>query len=539
MSVQRRPPMPKLAPVPLAQRPPINARPYHFFIFLLLFAALLFAIHIPLLNLPFFWDEHGQFIPTALDLLRSGAWIAHSTTPNVHPPGVEAYLVLWYKLFGFSIPLTRAAMLVLASFGLLFTFLLAIELSQDARGAPAFLPPILLVASPLFFTQSMMAQLDMPAMVLTLLALLLFLQGKYIPAALASVVLVLAKETGLAVPAVFFTFLMLRKEWLRAGLFIAPAAALGGWLLFLHHGTGYWLGNPGFAHYNVAYALHPVRIALSFARRVYYLFFAEFRWIGTVMLIVTAKRCKAFQNDAWRITLAVAIASIVLVSVLGGAELERYLLPVLPIFYIAVSVGSTELPRWYSVIATAFLIFGLLASLFWNPPYPFPYENNYAMVDFVRLQKLAADYAEKNLAGLRIATAWPYSAALENKDYGFVNRRLNVVETNDFHVSSIRALPPGSVDALITFTRTWAPDAGVISIPAVRWFLTRFYDWQPDISPEEIEALGLTQVASWQLRGLQIGIYVRGPDKAIWRVAAIAAISRLAQTAGELHPASR
>ncbi len=111
MSVQRRPPMPKLAPFALADRPLANTRPYHFLIFLLLFAAPLFAIHIPLLSLPFFWDEHGQFIPTALDLLRTGAWIAHSTTPNVHPPGVEAYLVLWYKLFGFSIPLTRVAML--------------------------------------------------------------------------------------------------------------------------------------------------------------------------------------------------------------------------------------------------------------------------------------------------------------------------------------------------------------------------------------------------------------------------------------------
>jgi hypothetical protein len=60
----------------------------------------------------------------------------------------------------------------------------------------------------------------------------------------------------------------------------------------------------------------------------------------------------------------------------------------------------------------------------------------------------------------------------------------------------------------------------VISIPAVRWFLSRFYDWQPDISPEQVEALGLTQVASWRLRGLQIAIYVRGADKPVWRLAA-------------------
>ncbi len=511
MSVPGRPLM-STPPFALTEHPVSKTRLFHFCIFWALFAVPLFAIHLPLLNLPFFWDEHGQFIPTALDLLRSGAWIAHSTTPNVHPPGVEAYLVLWFKLFGFSIPLTRAAMLVVASFGLLFTFLLAIELSRGTEGAPAFLAPLLLLASPLFYTQSMMAQLDMPAMVLTLLALLLFVKAKYVPAAVASVALVLVKETGLAVPAVLFLALLWRRDWLRASLFIAPAVALGGWLLVLHHGTGYWLGDPGFAHYNVAYALHPVRIALSLARRVYYIFFAEFRWIGTLALVIAAKRMSVLQNHAWRVTLAVALATVVLVSLLGGAELERYLLPVLPVFYIAVTVALTYLPRRYSLTATVALIGGLIASLFWNPPYPFPYENNYAMVDFVRLQKLAADYAESHLPQLRIATAWPYTSAFERSEYGFVSRPLKVIETRDFHVSSIESLAPDRFDALITFTRTWAED-GFISIPLVRWFLTRYYDWQPDISSEEIEALGLTQVASWRLRGQAIAIYVRGAPK--------------------------
>lgn len=114
-----------------------------------LFVLTLLAIHFPLLNLPYFWDEHGQFIPTALDLLRDGSWVAHSTLPNVHPPGVEAYLVVWYKIFGYSIPITRIAMLFLAALGVLATYLLAIELSIElcpgplahARGSVPFTEP--------------------------------------------------------------------------------------------------------------------------------------------------------------------------------------------------------------------------------------------------------------------------------------------------------------------------------------------------------------------------------------------------------------
>src|SRR5689334_12135280 len=111
---------------------------FHLFIFFVLFTVPLIAMHASLLNLPYSWDEHGQFIPTALDLLRSGSWIAHSTLPNIHPPGMEAYLVLWYKVFGYSIVITRIAMLMVAGLGLLLIFLLSLELSRGLPGMPAF-----------------------------------------------------------------------------------------------------------------------------------------------------------------------------------------------------------------------------------------------------------------------------------------------------------------------------------------------------------------------------------------------------------------
>jgi hypothetical protein len=510
MPVQRRPPKAKPGALALAARPASRNRSFYLAVFFALFTVPLLLIHWPLLGLPFFWDEQGQFIPTALDLLRHGVWIAHSTIPNVHPPGVEAYLVLWYKLFGFSIPLTRLAMLLMAGFGLLFTFLLAIELSRDAEGAPAFLPPLLLLASPLFYTQSMMAQLDMPDMVFTLLALWLFITRKYVAAAAVCIALVLVKETGIVTPVVFFVVLLWRKDWKRAGLFVLPAAALACWLVILHRGTGYWLGNPGFAHYNVQYALNPVRIVFSFLRRVYYIFFAEFRWIGTVVLIIVFRKRQLLRGENWRVTLAVAAGTIVVVSLFGGAELERYLLPVLPIFYIAVSVALTFLPRWAGVSCAGALLVALIANLFWNPPYPFPYENNFAMVDFVHLQEVAANFAEQNLAHEKIATAWPYSAGLEDADYGFVRHNLNVVETNDFHPASIWSLPAGSFDALITYNRTWAPPGGVVALSLVRKFLEKFYDWQPDITPEQCRALDLWRIASWKLRGQEIDVYVRG-----------------------------
>src|SRR5690242_17447021 len=143
-------------------------------VFACAFTSILLLIHASVLTEPYFWDEMGQFMPASLDLFRDGSWIPHSTLPNVHPPGLMAYLTVAWNLFGYSIVKTRAAMFVLAAAGVYFTFLLALEFGKPLRGLPAFTAVLLLLASPLFWSQSMMVQLDMPAMVFTLLAILLF-----------------------------------------------------------------------------------------------------------------------------------------------------------------------------------------------------------------------------------------------------------------------------------------------------------------------------------------------------------------------------
>jgi hypothetical protein len=476
-------------------------------IFFALFTLPLVAMHGSLLNLPYFWDEHGQFIPTALDLLRSGSWVAHSTVPNIHPPGVEAYLVLWYEAFGYSIVVTRIAMLMVAGFGLLLVFLLSLELSRGLPGLPAFYAVVFLALSPLFYMQSMMAQLDAPAMVLTLLSVLLFLKSKYRLSALACVALVLVKETGAVTPAVLFLLLVFKRQWRNALWYLIAPAALAGWLFVLHRATGYWMGNPGFEHYNIGYSLQPVRVVITILRRGYYLFFAEFRWVGLVTILLAWKRLWALRSPAWSAIGVVCAANLALVTFFGGAALERYLLPVLPFFYVLVSVALVLLPRWQRLSVATALFAGLAVSIFWNPPYPFPFENNYAMVDFVELQKAAADYMENHLPHQRIATAWPYTSALRNRDFGYVHRPLRTIETNDFSPAAIRAVPRDSYDVLVVYTRTWAPVRGITAVPWVRSLLERYYDFKPEIDEAQCSSLGLWPSVSWERRGQSITIY--------------------------------
>src|SRR5579863_3953571 len=225
-------------------RPPVRLQSYAQAFGLI--AAVLILAHGPLLQLPFYWDETGQFVPASLDLFRAGAWIPVSTVPNVHPPGVMAYLAFFWSIFGYSIPATRIAMLLVAAFGALVTFLLGIELSRGAMGTPAFAALALLCVSPLFFAQSMLAQLDMPAMCLSTLALLLFLQNRTRASAVVCTILVLVKETGVVAPALFGCwalwegfFEQSRQRKVEALWFLLPIPGLAIWLMALHHATGH------------------------------------------------------------------------------------------------------------------------------------------------------------------------------------------------------------------------------------------------------------------------------------------------------------
>ncbi|MBC7928585.1 MAG: hypothetical protein H7039_23320, partial [Bryobacteraceae bacterium] len=311
--------------------------------FYLLFLLALLALHWPFLSLPYFWDELGQFVPAALDIYTAGAWIPKTTLPNVHPPGVMAWLALAWSAAGYSIATTRVAMLLVAAAGVLATFLLTIELCRDLPGAPAFAAPGLLLASPLFWSQSMMAQLDMPAMTFTCLALWLFLRGQIVVSALVCTALVLCKETSLPVPFVFACFLIYERRYLAALWFLIPLLALGTWLVVLHQATGHWLGNAEFTHYNVAFQLHPVRLPLTVLRRLWYLLGDNLHFLGTAAIIYALRKTPVFRTREWRVVLGVATLQTAVVCALGGAALERYLLPVIPLFYAAVSVGFSTL----------------------------------------------------------------------------------------------------------------------------------------------------------------------------------------------------
>ncbi len=442
----------------------------------------LFLTHWPFLDLPYHWDELGFFIPAAHDLFAEGRLIPRSTPPEIHPPLVMAWLAGAWKVLGFSPPATRAAMLAVGAAVVAAVWLLARRVAGERA---AWRAAALAAVSPPFVAQSMLAHLDLAAALWALLTLYWYLEERWWLCAAAAIALVLTKETGLLVP-LALAALDRRRAW----IVVPPALALAAWALYLRDVTGYWLGNPEFARYNLEQAARWSRLPLTLLRRLYQLGMANFHWIGTGAL------CRAFRwSREEHLLLAVSASYVALHSVLGGAVLLRYLLPAIALFYVLI---AARLPRPAFLALAA----GLAVSNWWNPPYPFGYEDNLAVVDFVRLQQTAARWLAEQHPDATVTTAWPLTDALSNPLSGYVTRPLRVQAVENFEPRSWDSVR--NPDLVVLYSRSWEP--------RLTPWLARYFDYTPQISRGElVQRFGLTSLARWERRGQWIEIF-RGPD---------------------------
>src|SRR5437868_8295131 len=174
--------------------PHVRLHPALVFVLIVLFV---FISHVWLLQLPYFWDEAGYYIPAARDLLITGSLIPHSTVSNAHPPLVMAYLALWWKIAGYTPAVTRSAMLLLASFSLFTLFGLA---ARVAHVQVAIASTICTAIYPVFFAQSSLAHVDLVAAGLIFGGLHAHIEDRPAATGCWFALAALAKETAILAP---------------------------------------------------------------------------------------------------------------------------------------------------------------------------------------------------------------------------------------------------------------------------------------------------------------------------------------------------
>jgi hypothetical protein len=502
-------------PTPLDRPLPLR------FIFPLLFVGVYLA-HLTLLRLPYYWDEAGYYIPAAYDFFRTGDVIPSTTLANAHPPLPSLYLALWWKS-GFTPAVTRTAMCLITAIALLAVYRLAILL--NGRPWVAAATTVLTAIYPVWFAQSTLAHADMFAAAATLWGLVFVFASKRSPrmlwgAAACFAVATWCKETAIVTPlAIALWELCLcwrrsspgkpdaqadsgRRAHLRTGLvLLTPIIPLLAWFAYYRRRTGYLLGNPEFLRYNATSTLSPLRILLALAHRILQLtahmnmFVPVLCMLGAMLLLPLregdgTQRPRISPPDQ-AILYVVMAANILFFSVIGGALLTRYLLPLYPlILLLCVSTFYRRVPYWWGLgllTAAAFLI-----GLFVNPPYKFAPEDNLNYADVVRLHQQAIRQIVTHFPGSTILTAWPATDELTKPELGYVKKPLAVVTVANFSLDEIQKAAASAQDFSVgfAFSTKYDPPHLMLDLGARNEALdTRFFDFHRDLAPGAIAHL--------------------------------------------------
>jgi len=499
-------------------------RPLTALLFALFFVAL-FVLHVLLLRLPYFWDEAGYYVPAARDLLLTGSLIPHSTVSNAHPPLVMVFLALVWKLFGFRPAVTRTAMLLVAAFALLGVFRLA---QRVANTRVAVASAICTALYPVFFAQSSLAHLDLAAAGLTLWGLLAYVDDRPWTTVAWFSLAVLAKETAILAPLALFIWTLAAKRrenmaggasrGLRSATLLLPLVPLGLWYLYHWHKTGFIFGNPEFFRYNVQATLHPLRIVLALGLRLwqvlgylglYLLTLATLFALWLPPLSDEGAERRRIALDVQFAFLAVIVAYVLAMAVIGGAVLARYMLPVIPlVIIICVSTIRRRVSYWRAVIATVALAF--VVGWFVNPPYGFSMEDNLAYRDYILLHERAEKFVETHYSTSCVLTAWPASDELTRPYLGYVSRSMRVFRIEDFTVVQLMAAVDfrSQFDVALVFSTKYEPPRAWFE----RWqkwqeWKTRFFGYHHDVPPAAAaQILGGQLVYSERRAGQWVGV---------------------------------
>lgn len=489
-----------------------------------LFFFVLVVLHAPLLRLPYFWDEAGYYVPAARDLLLRGTLIPHSTPSNAHPPLVMAYLALAWKMLGYAPEVTRIAMLAVAAFALLGVFRLA---QRVANTEVAIASTVCTALYSVFFTQSSLAHLDLAAAGFTLWGLLAYVQNQRWRASVWFSLAVLAKETAILAPlaliawefaAQFFTRSEARnldssaepKSGIHAALaprneeamkgppmygpLFSPLIPLALWYAFHYARTGFVFGNPEFFRYNVQATMQPLRIVLTLGLRLWqvvgYLNLSFLTLAGLLAMWLpplhdNGEERKKISLAVQFAFVAVIVAYVVAMAVVGGAVLARYMLPVVPLVIILwVSTLRRRVRLWRGVVAIVALAF--VAGLFINPPHGFSVEDNLAYRDYIVLHQQAEDFVEARYPMARVLTAWPASDELTRPYLGYVTRPMYVFRIEDFTVEQLMSASDmhAKFDVALVFSTKYEPPHPWFEHWR-RWqqWKTEFFGYHRDIPP--------------------------------------------------------
>jgi hypothetical protein len=371
---------------------------------------------------------------------------------------------------------------------------------------------------PIWFAQSTLAQADIFAAAFSLWGLVYALPDEGRRPGIAAMwftAAVLSKETAIAIPMTLAVMALvdgLRGEqpqrWRESAWLASCAVPLMAWYAFHFAKTGFVFGNPEFLKYNAEANVSVTRFLAAFGHRLLHLF-AHMNMFVPSLLTLAALMLKP-RKDAegrerpgisravhWRIFF-ILLVNAVLFSVLGGALLTRYLLPLYSlVLLVEVTTFSRRVPYWQALAGFSAVAF--VAGIFVNPPYRFAPEDNLEYARVIRLHMAGIAQLNKRFPGSTVLTAWPVSDELTKPELGYVKTPYEVYRLEDFTEEQIAkaADDPGGYSSALVFSTKYDPSILLSLGPRSEALDQRYFGLHHDLAPEAI-AVRLKGNLTWQ-----------------------------------------
>ncbi|HEY0796544.1 MAG TPA: glycosyltransferase family 39 protein [Acidisarcina sp.] len=289
---------------------------------------------------------------------------------------------------------------------------------------------------------------------------------------------------------------------------LLPAIPLALWYAYHYHRTGFIFGNPEFLRYNATAILSPLRIFLALGHRLLHIT-AHMNMFVPVLCTLAAmmfpprderdgrKRpdedthlqhpglptsdsadsagCPIHEDSTTvfmsgtsapsqprisipRISLKdqeriyfVLAANLIFFSIMGGALLTRYLLPLYPlVLLLCVNTLRRRIPYWPAIIALSAAAF--VTGIFVNPPYRFAPEDNLAYADTIALHQHAIAYIMHHFPHPNVLTAWPATDEFTKPELGYILHPVPVTAIDNFSLPQIQTLTASNPPARPTNT---------------------------------------------------------------------------------------
>jgi hypothetical protein len=405
---------------------------------------------------------------------------------------------------------------------------------------------------PVWFAQSTLAHADIFAAACTLWGLVYALpaRNRLLPrkpwaAALCFAAAALCKETAIAIPLTLAAYnlwesyrapgMKRTRLWRESVWLTACTLPLAAWYAYHRAKTGFLFGNPEFLRYNAQANLDPLRFLAAFAHRLLHLTAHMNLFVPVLMALAalllapkpekgsgvrdqetanetdsptTKAGCPrsgfsdlgndeaqagnsfrpALEPAALRRIFLLLAMNAAFFSVLGGALLTRYLLPMYPlVLLLAVTTLYRRAPWWQAMAAFSAAAFVL--GIFINPPYGFAPEDNLAYARVIRLHQAGINQLEQRYPGTTVLSAWPVTDALTRPELGYLKQPFAVTPIEDFSAPQIAhaAEEPEKFSTALVFSTKADPASPIFTLgQESRTMDERYFGLHHDLQPEEI-----------------------------------------------------